>query len=87
MCLLWAVLDHFGLLLVVLDGCSLLFVVVLGRWCWGVVIECRGHTDVFSTDRRNLILNKWVVEGYLSPFRVVVCVFGWLFVVVCCCCW
>ena len=61
----------------VLDGCLLLLLV---GCCWGVVIECRGHSDVFSTDRRNLILNKWVIEGYLSPFLVVVGGFGWLLI-------
>ena len=34
MCILWAILDHFGLLLVVLDGYVMLFVVVVGRWCF-----------------------------------------------------
>ena len=41
--------------------CSLLLWLVGGGW--GVVIECRGHSDVFSTDRRNLILNARLIVG------------------------
>ena len=64
--------------------CCLLLGLVGG--CWAVVSECRGHSDVRATEP-NLILNNVYIVGYLSPFLVIVRVFGWLFVVVCCCAW